>query len=168
MRFVILPLLMCLAAAPVSAQRSRGLRDFSRFATAVNQRIEIVELDGTTRQGVVVAAGADGVTMRFATGTRTYTDRQIASAERLKDGRLDGVAKGILWGALLGLLGSQGYTNESSALGQWARGVAGFGVVGYLLDAAETNRETLYRGPSSQSGTAGATSASRIAFRVRF
>jgi hypothetical protein len=147
MRFVILPLLTFLVATPVSAQSGRGLQDFSLFATVINQQIAIVELDGTTREGLVVAAGPEGVTMKFATETRTYTDTQIASAERMKDGRLDGVAKGLLWGALLGALGSQGYTSQESALGQWARGVAMFGVIGYVLDAGETHREALYRSP---------------------
>jgi hypothetical protein len=154
MRFVILPLLTFLTAAPVAAQSSRGLSDFSLFATAINQQIAIVELDGTTREGLVVAAAPDGVTMKFAAGTRTYTDSQIASAERLSDGRLDGVAKGLLWGAVLGLLGSQAYTSQESALGQWARGVAGFGVIGYVLDAAATHPEPLYRATVQQNPAA--------------
>jgi hypothetical protein len=168
MRLVIILLVLFSTAVPALAQSSRGLRDFSQFATAINQEIAIVELDGTKREGRVVAASPDGVTMKFSTGTRTYTDTQIASAERLKDGRLDGVAKGLLWGAVLGLLGSQGYTSQDSALGEWARGVAGFGVIGYLLDAAETNREALYRGPAAASGAAGSPPASAVAFRIRF
>jgi hypothetical protein len=168
MRFVILPLVMVLTAAPAFAQQSRGLRDFSVFVTAIDQQISIVEIDGTTREGLVVAAGPDGVTMKFATEERTYTDMQIASAERLKDGRLDGVAKGLLWGAVLGLLGSQGYTSEQSALGQWARGVAAMGAIGYVLDAAETNREALYRRPISPSGTGGSLLAPSLAVRIRF
>jgi hypothetical protein len=86
----------------------------------------------------------------------------------LKDGRLDGVAKGLLWGAVLGVLSSQGYTGQESALGKWAQGVAVFGAIGYVLDAGETNREALYRGPASHSGTAGSPLASAVRFRIRF
>ena len=163
MRFVIVAVLTFITAAPVLAQRSQGLRDFSQFATAINQEVAVVELDGTKREGVVVAASADGVTMKFSSGMRTYTDTQIASAERLKDGRLDGVAKGILFGAVAGLLGA-----AQGSLGQWVQGVASMGAIGYLLDAAETNREALYRGPATSSVAAGSPLASTVAFRIRF
>jgi hypothetical protein len=47
MRFVIVAVLTFITAAPVLAQRSQGLRDFSQFATAINQEVAVVELDGT-------------------------------------------------------------------------------------------------------------------------
>lgn len=167
MRFFVLAVLTLFTAAPAAAQYPSGLRDFRQFTTAINQQISIIEVDGTAREGLVVAAGSDGVTIKFATGTRTYKDHEIASAERLKDGRLDGLAKGLLWGAVLGLLGSQGYTSQESALGQWARGTATMGAIGFLLDAAETNREALYRSPVMPASTAAAPKPA-LSLSVRF
>jgi hypothetical protein len=164
---VTIPVLLILTVAAAPA-RAQGLADPSRIAQAIKQEIALTDTAGIVREGVVVDVGPEGVTMRLDSGIRSFAFSQIASAERLKDGRLDGVAKGLLWGVVLGLLPNQGYTSQESALGEWARAVAGFGVIGYLLDAAETNREALYRSPTSSTSTGGPALASTVALRIRF
>lgn len=142
----LLAALFMLSTTVAQAQTEEVPGDLSKFSKAINQQIALVETDGTVREGIVVAAGRDSVTMRFASGTRSFTSGQIASAERLKDGSGDGALKGAVFGALLTLLTMDGYSaagaNRASV---FAWSVAVYSGFGYLFDATQTHREPIYR-----------------------
>ncbi len=153
MGYLVLPVLLFLTVAPTPGSPARALGDVSRFSKAINKQIALVEADGTVREGVLVAAGPDGVTMRFASGTRSFALGGIASAERMKDGRLDGAIKGALTGLALAAM-SQGYESSDGHAGEVLQAVASFAAIGYALDAAQTNRQLLYRAPVEPAGAA--------------
>jgi hypothetical protein len=139
MRRLILTLIL-LTIVPITAN-AQALEDFSRLSKALNTDISLVEADGTVREGKLVAAGPDGVTMQFASGTRAFKVDQIASAERLKDGVGDGALKGAIFGVFLGLV------THSTRADFWVSSIAVYSGIGLALDAAQTHRETLYRAP---------------------
>ena len=145
----ILPLLLVFTIAATPA-RAQGLGDFSRFSKAIDKQIALVNTDGTVREGVIVAAGPDSVTMQLGSGTRSFANGQIASADRMKDGRDDGVFKGALWALLFASLGSQGLTSSDNKFLYFVEAMALGGAIGYALDAGETNRQPLYRAPAQQ------------------
>jgi hypothetical protein len=132
--------LVMLAAVPMMAN-AQTLDDFSRLSKALNTDISLVEADGTVREGRLVAAGPDGVTMKFAAGTRVFRADQITSAERLKDRVGDGALKGAIVGVFLGLV------TQSTRADFWFSSIAIYSGIGFALDAAQTHRETLYRAP---------------------
>ena len=95
------------------------------------------------REGIVTEATAEEVKVRFDSGVKSYSRASVASAESLRDGRIDGVIKGALFGFVVGALASQG-CESAERCHTWALGLV-TGGVGYLLDAAETHRQPLYR-----------------------
>ena len=147
MGFLVFPLLLVLTIAPVPGPPAHVLADFSRFSSAIDREIAIVDVDGTVREGIVTAATADDVTLRFGSGVKVFPRTSVTSAERMRDGRLDGVVKGAIFGAILGLLTMQAYESTGERLGAWAGSTAVYGGIGYALDAAQTHREPIYRSP---------------------
>ena len=71
----------------------------------------------------------------------------------IKDESSDGAVRGAIWALAVALIPNQGWTSG----GDYLRGVAMafivFPTAGYLLDAAESNRQPLYRAPSTSSPT---------------
>jgi hypothetical protein len=101
-----------------------------------------VENDGTTLEGVLAAATADAVTVRFAGGERMFDKATIARADRLRDRNKDGFIKGVLFGAVLGLSVGQMY---GASGGDVLKVAAVYGGIGWALDAAVTHRQPIYR-----------------------
>ena len=158
----MLPLLMILILkGPGEPADARA--DFSRFTKAINQEIAIVDIDGTVREGILTEAADDQVSVRFGSGTRTFSRANIASAERTRDGRIDGAVKGVIFGSVMGVL-SSAYSSHSA--GMWLTWLSVYGSVGYLLDAAQTNREPIYRSPAAPAaGTAAPKPSMSLSFR---
>lgn len=121
-----------------SSKPSRNQRKFARVAEAIGERILLTDSSGIVRDGVLADMTADALTMRFGATTQTFAREKVASAERLKDPTSDGVAKGVLLGLLS--VGDQ-------TMGHYLTGIALFGALGFILDAGETHRQTLYRAP---------------------
>ena len=147
MGFLVFPLLLVLAIAPAPGPPARVLADFSRFSSAIDREIAIVDVDGTVREGIVTAATADDVSLRFGSGVKVFPRAEVMSAERMRDGRVDGAVKGAVFGAILGLLTMQAYESTGDRLGAWAGSTAIYGGIGYALDAAQAHRQPLYRAP---------------------
>lgn len=173
MRYLLFPVFLIAMAQPTqaTAQPAQGkaaqrLADFSRFSKAINKEISLVEADGTVREGVLVAADSDSITMKFASGARSFAHRQIASAERMKDERSDGAVNGLAWGLLLALMPNQGLNSSDSYLAYIASSMVTFAAIGYVIDAAQTNRQPLYRAPAQQ--TAGAKLKPALSSLFRF
>lgn len=145
---------------PAPARPADKLEDFSRLSKAIGERIVLVDPSGVVREGVLAAMTADAVTMRFGSMMQSFTRAEIAGAERLNDPTSDGVVKGMIFGALVGIGDVTGR--------QYLGGIAIFGVVGYLLDAGENHREPLYRAPGFSLHIASLPSARSMAFRIRF
>ena len=123
------------------------LVDFSRFAAAIGAEIAIVDREGIVREGVVTAASADDVTMSFSGTPKTFSRDVVASGERLRDGRRDGAIKGAVFGALVGLV-MEGYSSGgASRAAGFVSAVAIYSGIGWALDAAQNNREPIYRSP---------------------
>ena len=159
MGYFILPLLIAIAVAPMPQPSETTLANFSRFSRTTGTRISLVERDGTVREGKVSAATADTVTIAFGIGERTFPKTEIVSAERLRDSSKDGAIRGALFGAIMGILASQGYSSSEDATKGWFASVAIYTGIGWALDAAATNRQLIYRVP-------GATAASKSAVRM--
>jgi hypothetical protein len=141
--------------APTPSSLEHAVGDFGRFSEVINQQIALVEMDGTVREGIVQAASASELTMRFGSGEKTFQRDVIASAERLRDRRVDGTIKGAIFGTVMGLLVAQAYQDNAGAA------ILGSAVVyaglGFALDAAQTHREPIYRGTPK--------AAAKISFR---
>jgi len=144
MGYLILPTLL-LILVPGPGARAATLQDFSRLSGAIGQEVSLVDLDGLVRVGIVEAATGDGITLRVGSATQSFLRAQVASAERLKDGRIDGALKGAMLGFVMATLGSQGCVSvERCPFWGPITVMAG---VGYLIDAGSNNREPLYRVP---------------------
>ena len=144
-------LFVMLVSTPVAY--AQGLEDFSAFSRAIGKEVSVVDRTGLIREGIVEAATADDVTLRFGAATQSFRRAEIASAERLRDESSDGAIRGLLWGLLLAVLPNQGYDSVAQGLSYSLGMVAVFTGAGYLFDAAETNRQPLYRAPSASAPT---------------
>ena len=138
-----IPITLLLIFAPPPDSSGDRLSDFSRLSKAIDTQIAIVDQEGIVREGVVTAATADAVTMRFGAGTRSFPRAEVMSAERLRDGRRDGAIKGAIFGVVMALLTAPYDENGQ----QWSAGLATsvllYGGIGWALDAAQTHREPI-------------------------
>ena len=123
------------------------LADFARLNKSVGTQIAIIDRDGVVREGLLAAATADALTMDFSGTTKTFSRDVIATAERLRDGRLDGTIKGALFGLLVGLYVAAEVPGDDTARSV-ATGMAIYGGIGWALDAAQNHRQPLYRAPA--------------------
>lgn len=148
MGYLILPTLI-LMLLPTPGASANQLEDFSRLSRAIGKEVSLVDQSGLIREGIVEAATADGVTLRFGSATQSFPRAEVASAERTTDGRIDGTIKGALLGLVMGAMASQGCDSTMPRCNYaiWAV-VAGYAGVGYLMDAADANRQPLYRAPA--------------------
>ena len=94
MGYLILPALV-LIFVPTPAARAHQLEDFSRLSRAIGKEVSLVDRSGLIRKGIVEAATADAVTLRFGSAAAVdpaRRDRPVRSV--MKDGRSDGVDQG--------------------------------------------------------------------------
>jgi hypothetical protein len=103
MRYLPLPALFVMFLATPAAH-AQGLEHFESFSRAIGKGVSIVDRGGLIREGIVEAATADAVTMRFGPVIESIPRAAIASAERLKDDSSDGAFRGALLGLLLAIL----------------------------------------------------------------
>lgn len=136
-------LLLLLAFAPTSQPSATALADFSRLSKAAGQGIALVDLDGTVREGLLILATDEALTMRFAGGDRIFSRSTVTSAERLRDGNRDGAIKGALFGALIGAIAAQFDAGSSGEV--FFKSVAVYGGIGWMLDASQKHRQPIYR-----------------------
>lgn len=128
-----------------SAAHAQGLDDFANMARAIGKEVAIVDQSGVVREGIVEAATAEAVTMRFGSGTQSFPRTALARAERTRDGSADGALKGAIFAAITGLMAVQGYPPGSDRAGMLAMHVAVWSGIGWMFDAAQTHREPIYR-----------------------
>ena len=152
MRYPLLQVLFVMFVSAPAAHAQR-LEDFSNMSRAIGKEVSIVDRSGLIREGIIEAATADAVTLRIGSASQRLLRADIASAERMKDESSDGARRGAIWALAVALIPNQGWTSA----GDYLRGVAiafvFFPTAGYLLDAAESNRQPLYRAPSASSPT---------------
>jgi hypothetical protein len=152
MSMVIFPLLLLLTLGPGPGTPEHVLNDFSRFSRAIGSQVSLVDVDGTVREGLVIAATENEVAMRFGAGTRTFSRPVIESAERLRDGRKDGAIKGAIFGAVIGLIVTPFYETTGQKLGGFATSVAIYSGMGWGLDAAQNHRQAIYKAKAPSTG----------------
>ncbi len=133
MTYLVFPALLFFIVAPgpersIKTVRSPTFARFSFFYTT----LAIVDQEGTVREGIVTEATAEEVKVRFDSGVKSFSRASVASAESLRDGRIDGVIKGALFGFVVGALASQG-CESAERCHTWALGLV-TGGVGYLLE----------------------------------
>lgn len=146
MGYLMLPMLLIVLVPEPSARGSR-LEDFSRFSQAIGKEVSVIDQSGLVREGTVEMATGDGVALRIGSATRWLPRAEVVSAQRMQDGRIDGVIKGALIGTLLAGVASQGCVSREQCA-SW-RVVGVFAAAGYVLDAAQSNRRPLYRAPAA-------------------
>ena len=149
MGVILVPVLIIIALSPTPGPSAQALADFSRFSKAVGKPIALIDQEGAVREGMLASAAADSVTVAFAGGRRTFSQASIASAERLTDGVRDGIIKGALFGAVVGVFAAQGHDSQGSAVGGWFASVAIYGAIGAAIDASQTHRQPIYRAPAA-------------------
>lgn len=142
--------LLTLAAVPVAYAQQAD--DLSRFSRAIGREVSIVERSGLVREGVVETVTADEVVLRVGSSTQRLPGDAIARAALMKDGRRDGAIKGAIFGAITGAWAMYSYhrhpewINANANLpGMFLLHVTSWSALGWLLDAANTNRETFYQ-----------------------
>ncbi len=74
----------------------------------------------------------------------------------MKDGRRDGALKGAIFGAITGAMAMRAYhrhpewlSPNASRAGMFFLHVSSWAGVGWLVDAANTNRQSFYRAPAA-------------------
>jgi len=144
MGYLMLPMLL-IALVPEPSARGHRLEDFSRFSQAIGKEVSVIDQSGLVREGTVESATGDGVALRIGSARRWFPRAEVVSAQRLHDGRIDGVIKGALIGTLLAGVASQGCVSHDQCASWRVIGV--FAAAGYALDAAQSNRRPLYRAP---------------------
>ena len=144
MSYRTLPALWFLFIA-TSAAHAQGLEDFSKVSRAQGKEVVVVDQSGLVRQGIVEAATEGAVTLRFGSSTQSFPRASVARVERLRDGSADGALKGAVLAAVVGVLVVQGYPPGSDRGGMLAAHVATWAGIGWLLDATQTNRQTIFR-----------------------
>lgn len=145
MGLLIFPLLLLVTLAPVPGPSERALADFNRFQKAVNSEIMLVDRQGAVRQGVLQSANESQLTMQFGGGDTIFQRDAIASAERMRDSRLDGAIKGAIFGAITGAFATQGTSTRGGATAAFIGAVTIYAGIGYTIDASQTHRQMLYR-----------------------
>ena len=152
MRHLVLPALFVTVVA-IPAAQAQGLEDFKSLSRAIGKEVSVVDRGGLIREGIVEAATADGVKLRVGSTTEWFPRSDIASAERMKDESSDGAIKGAIWALAVALIPNQGWASGGDYLRGVAMALVIFPTAGYLLDAAESNRQPIYRAPSASSPT---------------
>lgn len=153
---LILPLLFGLFLIPDPGPSKQELADFSRIKAALDQWVYVVDQGGQER--LVHLTGATNDELSFELGPRRFTIArdEVLRVDRERDRTIDGVLKGVAFGAGLGLLVS-GLGGGSSA--HVLQSMAVYGGIGYLLDRSNQTRGPLYRAPGP-----GATITVRVPF----
>jgi hypothetical protein len=145
---VVFPLILLLTLAP-STPDAKKLADFSRMSKAIHMEVALIDSSGVIREGRLIAATADALTLATPSGQRSFQRAEIAGAERIRDGRRDGLIKGMVFGAVTGIFAVQGLRTPAQGVAAWFGSIAIYGGVGWALDAAQTHREPLYRAPAA-------------------
>lgn len=159
MGFLILPAILMLLVPSNAAEAQHT--EFERFAKAMNETISIVDQEGLVHEGELVDVTPDAVSMKFGSTTEVFKRDQIARGERLSDRSTDGLVKGAIFGAVMGLLVLEAYPDAK--VSSFVTSVSIYGGIGWLLDAGQTNRETLYQTPKKPSSKKAA-----LTFAFRF
>ena len=145
MGILIVPILILVTIGSNPKTPDEVLADFSRLARAQGAEISLVDRDGAVREGRLASATVDQLTMQFGSGQKTFARTEVVAAERLRDGRKDGVIKGAIVGAIIGVFSLHGFDSPGQATAGLAGAIAFYGAIGYALDAAQTHREPIYR-----------------------
>lgn len=148
MGLLVIPFMLLAVTSPAKAEAGK-LADFSRMSKAINAEVALVDAGGIVREGILTAATADAVTMRFAGNDRSFARAEVASAERVRDSTRDGLIKGMVFGAVTGVFAVQGLSTPSEGILAWFGSVAFYGGIGWAIDAAQHHREPIYRAPGS-------------------
>lgn len=155
MRYLLLPVLFVMFVATPAAD-AQGIDDFKRFLRAIGKEVSVVGRSGLVHEGIVEAVTADDVTLRFGSTSQQISRAEIARAEQMKDGRRDGAFKGAIFGVITGALALRAYHRNPEWLspsadrtGMFLLHVSSWSGLGWLLDAANTNRDPFYRAPAA-------------------
>lgn len=140
MGFLTLPAIIVVILLP-GFTSADALADFGRFAAAEGQEVAVVDMFGAERLGRIVAASDTSVTMGFGAGTHTFERADVLKADRLRDGNVDGLLKGVAVGALVGWMAAM----ELGTARGFGGSIAVYGSIGLLLDHSNKNRQPLYR-----------------------
>jgi hypothetical protein len=143
---ILAALFVLFVATP--AARAQSLEDFASISRAIGKEVSVVERTGPIREGIVEAVTADGLKLRVRSATEWVPRADIASAERMKDESSDGALRGAIWALAVALIPNQGWTSAGEYWRTVGIAFVVFPTAGYLFDAAESNRQPLYRAPS--------------------
>ncbi len=139
-----LPWMLVFVILRAPAENGGAPMDFARLAEAIGEHIAVTGPEGVVREGLLTAATADVITMKFAAAPMTFPKSEVVSADRLRDRTRDGFIKGAAFGGIMALIVSTGYR---TGVGTWISSMATYGAIGWFIDAANTNRQTIYRAP---------------------
>ena len=144
-----LPVLLILLIHQGLHQWGVDTGDFSRFMNAIDTGISLVDRPGVIHEGILTQTTSDAVTMAVGSDIKTFDYQDVVSAERLRDRRSDGTAKGAIVGFIVGLFAKQ--ADDSPGM-RWAHWIGWTGIcagLGWILDAGQDHRETIYQSHQS-------------------
>lgn len=141
---LIVPLLIGVLLVPDPGPSQRRLADFSQIQKAVNKSIYVVDQAGNERLMRLVGATDDVLTLELGPRRLTMPRDEVLRVDREHDRSIDGLVKGLVFGAGMGLLvrGLGGGSSEHVF-----QAMAVYGSIGYLLDRGNRSRQPLYRAP---------------------
>jgi len=157
------PVLLILLVHQGLHESGTDIADFSRFDNAINREISLVDRNGAIHEGILTQATTGEVTMTVGSETKIFPRLDVVSAQQLRDRRSDGPAKGAIVGFVVGLFAKQLADSPGQRRAHWVGWTGICAGVGWMLDAGQDHRETIY-----QSYQSAMTPAPGVKLTVRF
>ena len=115
-------------------------------------KVTVEMVDGTVRRGSLLCFGTSDLTLVEKSAVGRFSLAEVRQVRKVADPVWDGALKGASVGLVMLIFGCP----AECAL----RTAAGYGLIGLIVDAIDTNRDTVYRPATGPRASLG--------FRVRF
>ena len=113
-----------------------------KLGSAEGQHVFVIDADSREWQGKLIKVSADALEIDGESGVRRFDLHNVKRVDSDGDRLHDGVIKGAVFGALMGMIFS---TSEFRAQAMVGAGVS-YALVGLCMDAMNNSKQTVYRG----------------------
>jgi hypothetical protein len=142
MDWLIVPVLIAIVGAPFEPFNQASLTRFERIAREQGRTLVVIEGDGHVRVGRLAAADASGITLGVADKRLSVAAADIVRVDRDGDSVADGLARGALFGAVIGLSMAGFYGDPWPAM---LASAMTYGVIGTVIDWKHHGKTLVYR-----------------------
>ena len=129
---------MMLVAAPAFAQTAST----QKLGSAEGQHVFVIDADSREWQGKLIKVSADALEIDGESGLRRFDLQNVRRVDSDGDNLRDGVIKGAVFGALMGMIFSTGEFRAQAMVGA----SVSYALVGLCMDAMNHSKQTVYRG----------------------